>query len=96
MEVNGREVVKVTPFGKAFGPKQQLDLGWPAPTTLKPPVVVVPKQTAVRPFPQKTVMAMKARAQAHRDRTAPAPLPGPPAAAMPGRQASRRARKPAH
>lgn len=84
LEVNGREVVKLVRFGQAFGPKQHLDLGWPAPTALKPPVVVLPEQIRARPFSKKTVLAMEKRARARRDLMAPAPPPVPPVAAMPG------------
>jgi hypothetical protein len=54
LEINGREAVRLTAFGKKFGPGQSLDLGWPAPAPIfTPPIVVLPRQKSVRPLSQK-------------------------------------------
>jgi len=79
-------VVQLTPFGQAFGPGQQLDLGWPgpAPSPVKPvptgpPQEELPVQLA-RPFAKKTTA--KLETQINLQRTAaiapPPPRPRPP------------------
>lgn len=73
LEVNGREVVKLIPFGQKLGPGQQLDLGWPGPAGIKPPVVALPIQVMVKPFPKTTLKEMAKRADVQRARTAPPP-----------------------
>jgi hypothetical protein len=78
LEVNGREVVRRTPFGQKFGPGQSLDLGWPAPAPpFKPPQIFVPIQQKVGPLPKELVAQMEARV--NRARAADAPSPAPPA-----------------
>lgn len=68
LEINGREVVRLTPFGQAFGPGQQLDLGWPgpAPAAPKPLKAVLPRQVLARPLAKKVVAQMESRIQAQR------------------------------
>jgi hypothetical protein len=81
LEVNGREVVQLTPFGKAFGPGQQLDLGWPgpAPSPTKPvPTGPPPEQQLVRratPFAKSKITKMEARIKLQRAVDIPPPPP---------------------
>ena len=85
LEVNGREVVQLTPFGKAFGPGQQLDLGWPgpAPSPVKPVATGPPQQELpvrlARPFAKKTTAKLETQINLQRAAAiAPPPPPRPP------------------